>query len=174
MGLEARLLLGHCSPRLSALSGPSRIGPTDHFEGIRASHIKGQTLVEMAGTHHRSHIMENVTLTPKEQSRLQVLNSLAAEHMTLDQATELMGVTSRTPAASWRPTVNAARRLWHMATAVADPSTPRPRRWSSTWRSWLGPGTLASTTPISRNCWRSGKACTSAGPPCGGSCWTLD
>ena len=54
MGLEARLLLGHCSPRLSALSGPSRIGPTDHFEGIRASHIKGQTLVEMAGTHHRS------------------------------------------------------------------------------------------------------------------------
>ena len=80
---------------LSALSGPSRIGPTDHFEGIRASHIKGQTLVEMAGTHHRSHIMENVTLTPKEQSRLQVLNSLAAEHMTLDQAAELMGVTSR-------------------------------------------------------------------------------
>ena len=49
----------------------------------------------MAGTHHLSHIMENVTLTPKEQSRLQVLNSLAAERMTLDQAAELMGVTSR-------------------------------------------------------------------------------
>ena len=85
----------------------------------------------MAGTHHRSHIMENVTLTPKEQSRLQVLNSLAAEHMTLDQAAELMGVTQRAVAtiqvleqqhqqdalphprgsASWRPTVNAARRL---------------------------------------------------------------
>ena len=63
--------------------------------------------------------MENVTLTPKEQSRLQVLNSLAAEHMTLDQAAELMGVIPATPAASWRPTVNAARRLWHMATAVA-------------------------------------------------------
>lgn len=39
--------------------------------------------------------MENVTLTPKEQSRLQVLNSLAAEHMTLEQAAELMGVSSR-------------------------------------------------------------------------------
>ena len=39
--------------------------------------------------------MENVTLTPKEQSRLQVLNSVAAEHMTLDQAAELMGVTQR-------------------------------------------------------------------------------
>ena len=34
-------------------------------------------------------------MTPKEQSRLQVLNSLAVEQMTLDQAAELMGVTSR-------------------------------------------------------------------------------
>ena len=39
--------------------------------------------------------MENVTLTPKEQSRLQVLNSLAAERMALDQAAELMGVSPR-------------------------------------------------------------------------------
>ena len=39
--------------------------------------------------------MENVTLTPKEQTRLQVLNSLLAEHMTLDQAATLMGVTTR-------------------------------------------------------------------------------
>ena len=34
-------------------------------------------------------------MIPKEQSRLQVLNSLAEEQMTLDQAAELMGVTSR-------------------------------------------------------------------------------
>ena len=39
--------------------------------------------------------MENVTLTQKEQARLQVLNSLLAEHMTLDQAATLMGVTPR-------------------------------------------------------------------------------
>ena len=39
--------------------------------------------------------MENVTLTQKEQARLQVLNSLLAEHMTLDQAATLMGVTNR-------------------------------------------------------------------------------
>ena len=39
--------------------------------------------------------MENVTLTPKEQARLQVLNSLLAEHMTMDQAAELMGVSPR-------------------------------------------------------------------------------
>ena len=33
--------------------------------------------------------MENVTLTPKEQTRLQVLNSLLAEHMTLDQVSQI-------------------------------------------------------------------------------------
>ncbi len=34
-------------------------------------------------------------MTPKEQARLQVLNSLLAEHMTLDQAAALMGVSPR-------------------------------------------------------------------------------
>ena len=39
--------------------------------------------------------MENVTLTQNEQARLQVLNSLLAQHMTLDQAATLMGVSTR-------------------------------------------------------------------------------
>ena len=39
--------------------------------------------------------MENVTLNQREQARLQVLNSLLAEHMTLDQAATLMGVSTR-------------------------------------------------------------------------------
>ena len=43
----------------------------------------------------KCHILHDVTLTPKEQSRLQVLNSLAAEQITLDQAAEVMGVTPR-------------------------------------------------------------------------------
>ena len=34
-------------------------------------------------------------MTPKEQARLQVLNSLLAEHITLDQAAELMGISPR-------------------------------------------------------------------------------
>ena len=34
-------------------------------------------------------------MTPKEQTRLRVLNSLLAEHMTLDQAAELMGLSPR-------------------------------------------------------------------------------
>ena len=41
------------------------------------------------------HGMENMTLTQKEQARLQVLNGLLAEQMTLDQAATLMGVTTR-------------------------------------------------------------------------------
>ena len=39
--------------------------------------------------------MENVTLTQKEQARIQVLNSSLAEHITSDQAAMLMGVTTR-------------------------------------------------------------------------------
>ena len=39
--------------------------------------------------------METLTLTQKEQARLQVLNSLLAEQMTVDQAATLMGVSTR-------------------------------------------------------------------------------
>ena len=44
------------------------------------------------------HIMEdmdNVTLNQREQARLQVLNSLLAEHMTTEQAAEILGVSTR-------------------------------------------------------------------------------
>ena len=77
--------------------GHLEINTTDHFKGISASHIKGQARVEITRINHRSHIhaMENVTLTPKEQARLQVLNSLLAGHMTLDQAATLLGLSSR-------------------------------------------------------------------------------
>ena len=72
--------------------------------------------------------MENVTLTPKEQMGVQVLNSLLAEQIALDQATELMGVTHATPAASRPPTGRKEQRPWHMATGAADRSTQHPRR----------------------------------------------
>ena len=39
--------------------------------------------------------MENVTLNQREQARLQVLNSLLAGHMTIEQASTLMGVSIR-------------------------------------------------------------------------------
>ena len=40
-------------------------------------------------------MMENMTLTQKEQARLQVLNSILAEHMTTEQAAEILGVSTR-------------------------------------------------------------------------------
>ena len=39
--------------------------------------------------------MGNVTLTPKEQTRLKILNSLLVGHMMLDQAAALMAVSPR-------------------------------------------------------------------------------
>ena len=39
--------------------------------------------------------MEQVTLTQDEQTRLQILNSLLADYMTIDQAATLMGVSTR-------------------------------------------------------------------------------
>ena len=51
---------------------------------------------DLTGQHKCNiHRMENVTLTQKEQARLQVLNSLLAEQIALDQAAELMGVSTR-------------------------------------------------------------------------------
>ena len=56
----------------------------------------GQTRSRMAQKYHRSHtIMEQVTLTQDEQARLQILNSLLADYMTIDQAATLMGVSTR-------------------------------------------------------------------------------
>ena len=39
--------------------------------------------------------MENVTLNQREQTRLQILNSLLAEYISVDQAATLMGVSTR-------------------------------------------------------------------------------
>ena len=53
-------------------------------------------------------------MTPKEQTRLQVLNSLLVEHMTLDQAATLMGVSprhTRRILADYRKNGAASRRI---------------------------------------------------------------
>ncbi len=81
---------------------------------------------------HKCHIhpMENVTLTQKEQARLQVSNSLLAEHMTLDQAATLMGVSERhIPGASWRLT--GRREPPPLLTATE--ATRRPTRHPMPW-----------------------------------------
>ena len=74
--------------------------------------------------------MENVTLTPKEQMRVQVLNSLLAEQIALDQAAEVMAVSAHaTPAASLTAYRDRKEQPpWHTATVAANRSTQHPRR----------------------------------------------
>ena len=57
-------------------------------------------------------------MTQKEQARLQDLNSLLAEHMTLEQAATLMGVTTR----HTRRILAAYRELGAAAVAHSKPS----------------------------------------------------
>ena len=69
-------------------------------------------------------------MTPREQSRLQVLNSLLAEHMTLDQAAALMGLSprhTRRILADYRE--NGAAALAHGLRGRKPPNaTPEPIR----------------------------------------------
>ena len=97
--------------------------------------------------------MENVTLTQKEQTRLQVLNSLLAEHMALDQAATLMGVTTRHTRrilAAYREKGVAAVAHGHRgrrpANATPDAVVAGVVRLART------PGTQGPTTPISASC----------------------
>ena len=98
------------------------------------------------------HAMENVTLTSKEQARLQVLNSLLAEHMTLDQAAMLMGVTTRHTRrmlAAYREEGAAAVAHGHWG---RQPPNATPDAVVAMWCTWLAPGTKGPTTPISASC----------------------
>ena len=92
-------------------------------------------------------------MTPKEPTRLQVLNSLLAEHMTLDQAATLLGVSERHTRrilAAYREEGAAALAHGHRGRRAPN-ATPnalaRPM-----WFTWLAPGTQGSTTPISASC----------------------
>ena len=84
--------------------------------------------------------MENVTLNPKEQARLQVLNSLLAEQIALDQAVEFMGVsTCALPQQNRYPTqvIASNKMLLKIGEAIA---------WEEESARWQN-----------RNCWRRSK-----------------
>ena len=66
-------------------------GIVDHCGCRRSAKISSPTGHQKCHIHTR----ENVTLTPKEQTRLQVLNTLLAEQVTLHQAATLMGLSPR-------------------------------------------------------------------------------
>ena len=74
--------------------------------------------------------MENVTLTQREQARLRVLNSLLAEHMTLEQGATLMGVSTRHTRrilAAYREEGAAALAHGHRGRRASN-ATPEPLR----------------------------------------------
>ena len=115
--------------------------------------------------------MENVTLTPQEQTRVQVLNSLLAEQIALDQAAELMGVSTRHAhriTTAYREEGAAALAHGHRGRRPVNATPAAVIADVVRLASTQIPGSL--TTPISRSCWLNGKASTSAGPPCGVSC----
>ena len=62
------------------------------------------------------HPMEKVTLTQKEQVRLQALNSLLMEHIAWARQLNLWESARSTPGASWQPTRREARLPSPMAT----------------------------------------------------------
>ena len=74
----------------------SDLSPSSLGADIIADHLRLQWYTFPPPQHKcHSHLMENVTLNQKEQARLQILNSLLSEHMTVDQAATLMGVSTR-------------------------------------------------------------------------------
>ena len=91
-------------------------------------------------------------MTQGEQGRIQVLNSLLAAHMTLDQAAALMGVSPR----HIRRILAAC--LEQGATAVAHshrgrkPTNASPVAVAADVVLWLASGTQGPTTPISASC----------------------
>ena len=109
-------------------------------------------------------------MTPKEQTRLQVLNRLLAERMTLDQAAELMGLSPRHTKrilADYRE--NGAASLAHCHRGCkpsnATPEATRSREWCT----WLARFTREPTILIWQSCSVNERASTLAGLPSGAS-----
>ena len=99
-------------------------------------------------------------MTPKEQTRLQVLNSLLAEHMTLEQAATLMGVGprhTRRILAAYREKGAAAVAHGHRGRRPPNATTEAVATVRSTW---LAPGAQGPTTPISQSCSVNARAST--------------
>ena len=94
---------------------------TDHFQGICQS-VKGSGSSPGGPGHHRSQSMRGLTLTQREQARLQVLNSVLEHQIQVDGAAQVLGVSKRH---LWR-TLAAYRK--EGAAALAHGNRGRPPR----------------------------------------------
>ena len=93
--------------------------------------------------------MENVTLNQREQAKLQVLNSLLAKHMTIEQASVLMGVSIRHSVAHTGGISERQEQPQSLTDiGVAGRPTRYRRRRMPTCCTWRARGTLEPTTPI--------------------------
>ena len=91
-------------------------------------------------------------MTPKEQTRLQVLNSLMAEHMTLDQAATLMGVSprhTRRILAAYQEEGAVALAHGHRGRRAPNAT---PQTVATAVVNLARTGTQGPTTPISASC----------------------
>ena len=107
--------------------------------------------VARADSHQFSRLVHLNVL--REEARLQVLNSLLAEHMTLDQAATLMGVTTRHTRrilAAYQEKGVAAVAHGHRGRRPGN-TTP-DAAVAGVVRVWPVPGTQGPTTPISATC----------------------
>ena len=83
-------------------------------------------------------------MTQKEQTRLQVLNSFLTEHITLDQAAELMGVSprhTRRMLAAYQESGAAALAHGHRGRKPSNAANAAP---SAGWKSGYCPGPCAA------------------------------
>ena len=96
-------------------------------------------------------------MSPKEQTRLQVLNSLMAEDMALDQAATLMGVSASRMLAAYREKGVAAVAHGHRGRRAPNAT---PETVSADVVHLAAPGTQVPTIPILASCSANARAST--------------
>jgi transposase len=75
--------------------GPPHDRVDRSFSRHLASQFKGQARAEVTRVYHRSQFMKGLTLSAKEQNRLQILNGVLKRHWSMEEAAPLLGVSER-------------------------------------------------------------------------------
>ncbi len=75
--------------------GHLEIESTDHFEGTMPVNSRVRPKPRWPKEDYRSQFMKGLTLSAKEQNRLQVLNGLLSGQWCMSEAAQAMGVSER-------------------------------------------------------------------------------
>src|SRR5918996_5555463 len=101
--------------------------------------------------------MKGLTLSAKEQNRLQVLNGVLERHWSIKAAAALLGVSERQ---GWRLLAAYRKREpgdWSTRTEAGYHPTPLHGPSSNKWWPWSRNATRASTILTYLSYWRSGR-----------------